>query len=246
MRPESDVQPALRHGADRPRRRRVCTIRFSRTRRARSMPMASSSATASADALVRVAQQAMRLYHNPAAWRKLIRNGMTADHSWRASAREYGKVYRRARAAERPEAPRRGRCSDERVNSDHGFRKRADLQRRQLRRGRAQGRPRRCSWISGRNGAARAARWSPRSMPSPPTIRARSPSGKLNVDDNPSITMRYMVRGIPTVMLFKGGQIVDQAVGLVGQGRAEADARPPHLIGRLPFDTGCACMSSLA
>jgi thioredoxin 1 len=39
--------------------------------------------------------------------------------------------------------------------------------------------------------------------------------GKLNVDDNPSITMRYMVRGIPTVMLFKGGQIVDQAVGLV-------------------------------
>jgi thioredoxin 1 len=39
--------------------------------------------------------------------------------------------------------------------------------------------------------------------------------GKLNVDDNPSITMRYMVRGIPTVILFKGGQIVDQAVGLV-------------------------------
>ena len=39
--------------------------------------------------------------------------------------------------------------------------------------------------------------------------------GKLNVDDNPSITMRYMVRGIPTVILFKGGQIVDQVVGLV-------------------------------
>ena len=38
---------------------------------------------------------------------------------------------------------------------------------------------------------------------------------KLNVDDNPSITMRYMVRGIPTVMLFKGGEIVDQVVGLV-------------------------------
>ena len=42
--------------------------------------------------------------------------------------------------------------------------------------------------------------------------------GKLNVDDNPSITMRYMVRGIPTVILFKGGQIVDQAVGLVDKG----------------------------
>lgn len=39
--------------------------------------------------------------------------------------------------------------------------------------------------------------------------------GKLNVDDNPATTMKYMVRGIPTVMLFKGGQIVDTVVGLV-------------------------------
>jgi thioredoxin 1 len=27
--------------------------------------------------------------------------------------------------------------------------------------------------------------------------------------------MRYMVRGIPTVMLFKGGKVVDQVVGSV-------------------------------
>jgi len=52
----------------------------------------------SSETLVRVVQQAVRLYHNPDVWRKLMRNGMTADHSWRASAREYGKVYRRARA----------------------------------------------------------------------------------------------------------------------------------------------------
>jgi thioredoxin 1 len=42
--------------------------------------------------------------------------------------------------------------------------------------------------------------------------------GKLNVDENPSVTMRYMVRGIPTVMLFKGGEMVDQVVGLVDKG----------------------------
>jgi thioredoxin 1 len=42
--------------------------------------------------------------------------------------------------------------------------------------------------------------------------------GKLNVDDNPGITMKYMVRGIPTVMLFKGGELVDQLVGLVDKG----------------------------
>ena len=39
--------------------------------------------------------------------------------------------------------------------------------------------------------------------------------GKLNVDENPAVTMRYMVRGIPTVMLVKGGELVDQVVGLV-------------------------------
>ena len=39
--------------------------------------------------------------------------------------------------------------------------------------------------------------------------------GKLNVDDNPETAMKYMVRGIPTVMVFKGGQMVDQVVGLV-------------------------------
>ena len=39
--------------------------------------------------------------------------------------------------------------------------------------------------------------------------------GKLNVDDNPTVTMRYMVRGIPTVILIEDGQIVDQVVGLV-------------------------------
>jgi thioredoxin 1 len=42
--------------------------------------------------------------------------------------------------------------------------------------------------------------------------------GKLNVDDNPTITMKYMVRGIPTVILFKGGQVVDQLVGLADKG----------------------------
>jgi starch synthase len=48
--------------------------------------------------LARVVQRAIRLYHNPVAWMALMRNGMMADHSWRASATEYGKVYRRALA----------------------------------------------------------------------------------------------------------------------------------------------------
>ena len=38
--------------------------------------------------------------------------------------------------------------------------------------------------------------------------------GKLNVDDNPDTTVKFNVRGIPALLLFKGGQVVDQIVGL--------------------------------
>ena len=37
--------------------------------------------------------------------------------------------------------------------------------------------------------------------------------GKLNTDDNPATAMRYQVRGIPTLLLFKNGVVVDQRVG---------------------------------
>ncbi|MGE3845111.1 MAG: thioredoxin [Vicinamibacterales bacterium] len=38
--------------------------------------------------------------------------------------------------------------------------------------------------------------------------------GKLNVDENPSVPMRYNIRGIPTLLLFKGGNVVESVVGL--------------------------------
>ena len=52
---------------------------------------------ATGDALVRTVRQALRVYRDRAAWDRLIRQGMAEDHSWEKSAREYVKVYRRAR-----------------------------------------------------------------------------------------------------------------------------------------------------
>jgi thioredoxin 1 len=37
--------------------------------------------------------------------------------------------------------------------------------------------------------------------------------GKLNVDENPQTPSTYGIRGIPTLILFKGGKNVNQIVG---------------------------------
>ncbi len=38
--------------------------------------------------------------------------------------------------------------------------------------------------------------------------------GKLNVDDNPNTATKYGIRGIPTLLFFKGGQVVQQVTGV--------------------------------
>lgn len=43
--------------------------------------------------------------------------------------------------------------------------------------------------------------------------------GKLDVDSNPQSASRYQVRGIPTLLIFKGGSVVEQLVGAVPKER---------------------------
>jgi thioredoxin 1 len=53
--------------------------------------------------------------------------------------------------------------------------------------------------------------------------------GKLNTDDNPGTAMRYQIRGIPTLLLFKGGKVVDQRVGAMGKPDLKK-MLDPHLV----------------
>lgn len=39
--------------------------------------------------------------------------------------------------------------------------------------------------------------------------------GKMNVDENPQVPVKLGIKGIPTLMLFKGGSLVDSIVGAV-------------------------------
>lgn len=38
--------------------------------------------------------------------------------------------------------------------------------------------------------------------------------GKLNVDHNPQVSMKYGVRSIPTILILKDGEVVDKQVGV--------------------------------
>ena len=68
------------------------------------------------------------------------------------------------------------------------------------------------------------AEWCPPCRAIAPTIDAvadayqgRVKVGKLNVDENPATMLRYAVRSIPTLLLFKGGKVVVQTVGAAGK-----------------------------
>lgn len=45
---------------------------------------------------------------------------------------------------------------------------------------------------------------------------------KLNIDDNPNTPPKYGIRGIPTLMLFKGGKVEATKVGAVSKSQLSA------------------------
>jgi thioredoxin 1 len=46
--------------------------------------------------------------------------------------------------------------------------------------------------------------------------------GKVNVDENQATPGKYGVRGIPTIILFKGGVVLEQLVGAVPKSQLDA------------------------
>ncbi len=52
--------------------------------------------------------------------------------------------------------------------------------------------------------------------------------GKINIDDHQQAPRQYGVRSIPTLLLFKGGKVVDQIIGAAPKEKLEAMIQP-HL-----------------
>lgn len=50
-------------------------------------------------------------------------------------------------------------------------------------------------------------------------LGARVTVAKLNIDENPMTPSKYGVRGIPTLMLFKDGQVAATRIGAIARGK---------------------------
>jgi thioredoxin 1 len=48
-------------------------------------------------------------------------------------------------------------------------------------------------------------------------FQGRATVAKMNVDENPNVPARFAIRGIPTLMVFKDGQLADTIVGLAAK-----------------------------
>lgn len=45
---------------------------------------------------------------------------------------------------------------------------------------------------------------------------------KVNTDENPDLASKFNIRGIPTLIFFKGGKVLDQVVGAVPKGQLKS------------------------
>ncbi|MCL4114394.1 UNVERIFIED_CONTAM: hypothetical protein GTU68_052330 [Idotea baltica] len=52
--------------------------------------------------------------------------------------------------------------------------------------------------------------------------------GKVNVDEQPEVSMKYQIKSIPTILFIKGGEIVDRHVGTATK-QALSDKINAHL-----------------
>ncbi len=154
-------------------------------------------------ALLGAIRRALAAYADRARWRALQAAGMAEDHSWDRSAEEYVKIYDRLGiGAWRAKGLQRMATENVQTFTDTNFE--ADVLK--------SGAPVLVDFW---------AEWCGPCKRLAPTVDALASEyagkvtvGKLNVDENPNVSFKYQVRGIPTLLLFKGGQVVESVIGL--------------------------------
>jgi len=58
------------------------------------------------------------------------------------------------------------------------------------------------------------------------SLQGKLKVGKLDIDHNPQTPTKYGISGVPTLLLFKGGQLVNQQVGAISKGALKSFVDP--------------------
>ena len=83
-----------------------------------------------------------------------------------------------------------------------------------------------CWSTSGRRGAGRAGWLRPSSRRSPRSARATLKVVKLNIDENQETAIAFNVMSIPTLILFRNGQVAKTVIGAYPKRKLEAELEP--------------------
>jgi len=166
----------------------------------------------SAQALLDTLRWALEIYRDRKTWLGIQQRGMRQDFSWDASAGQYVKVYERAVRRE----PWGSRGGGARYGSPGGQRHMASDKVKTFTDSNFD--------EEVKTGVVLIDFWAEWCGPCrrlAPTVDAlateydgRATVAKMNIDENPNIPGRLMIRGLPTILIFKNGELADQIMGL--------------------------------
>ena len=204
------------------------------------------------EALRSALNRALAAYAKPRSWKALQARGMRQNFSWDRSAREYVKLYEaawsRKQSAVAPWSPPCKRSAERRgaVGSPQATRLAGCRGPRHANNGDSMASDNVQIITDGNfeEAVIKApkpvlvdfwAEWCAPCRRLAPTVDALASElqdkltvGKLNVDENPYTAGRFSIRGIPTLLLFKDGQIVESVVGLTDKEHLK-QVITPHL-----------------
>jgi thioredoxin 1 len=192
-------------------------------------------------ALLETVERAMGVFADRAQWKRLTQTGMKKDFSWGASAREYVKLYGELAGRPVPEKDAPKPAAKKKIHRIAPELHPIRWMERDIPCGRLSAMAGNTLEVTDQTFDQEVlksdqpvlvdfwAAWCGPCRMIAPTVEAlaqeylgKAKVAKVNVDENQMTPTQYNVRGIPTLLLFKGGKVQEQIVGAASRDAIES------------------------